>query len=45
MKNKKATIKRTDIGTYELEVEVNKTYTITSVNDKITIEEINGTKQ
>jgi hypothetical protein len=42
MKNKKATIKRTDVGQYELEVEANKTYTISDLNGELKIEETDG---
>jgi hypothetical protein len=39
MENKKATIKRTDVGQYELEVKVNTTYTISDLNGELKIEE------
>ena len=42
MEDKKATIKRTDVGQYEIEVETNKTYIISHTDGKLKIEETDG---
>ena len=39
MKDKKATIKRTDVGQYEIEVETDKTYIVSHTDGKLKIEE------
>lgn len=39
MENKKATIEKTGIGEYNLQVEVNKTYTVSDISGELTIEE------
>ena len=42
MKDKKATIKRTDVGQYEIEVETDKTYIVSHTDGKLKIEETDG---